>query len=62
MNSERIVSIHGSPRGRGNSATLAAHVEADAREAGAEVVPFFVHGMSILPCAACDECRGSLDA
>lgn len=54
-----VVSIHGSPRVNGNSAILAERVEAGAREAGAEVIPFTLHSMDIHACSACDGCRGS---
>ncbi len=59
---QKIVSIHGSPRKNGNSALLAEQVEAGAREAGAQVVSFYLHGMDIRPCSACDACRGSIEA
>jgi len=52
-----IVSIHGSPRERGNSALLAEQIEAGAREAGARVTSFYLHGMNIRPCSACDACQ-----
>lgn len=57
-----IVSIHGSPRERGNSALLAEQIEVGAREAGAGLLPFYLHGMDIQPCSACDACQGSAEA
>lgn len=47
----------GSPRKRGNSSTLAAQVAAGAKAGGAEVETFYLHGMNIKPCTACDGCR-----
>lgn len=52
-----IVILKGSPRARGNSAALAEQVAAGAREAGAEVESFFLHGMDIHPCRGCDSCK-----
>ncbi len=62
MTKKRLVSIHGSPRQTGNSTTLAAQIEDGARAMGADVVSYYIHGMSIRPCAACDGCRESTDA
>jgi multimeric flavodoxin WrbA len=47
----------GSPRKKGNSATLAEQVAAGARSAGADVETFFLHNLNIKPCTACDGCR-----
>lgn len=47
----------GSPRKKGNSATLAKQVAAGARAAGARVETFFLHDLDIKPCTACDACR-----
>jgi len=51
----------GSPRKDGNSATLAKQVAAGAEAAGAEVESFYLHGMNIHPCTACDACREERD-
>lgn len=59
---QKIVSIHGSPRKNGNSALLAAEIQAGASDAGAQVVSFHLQGMDIRPCTACDACRGSVEA
>ncbi len=58
MGTKRIVIVKGSPRKSGNSATLAEQVEKGAREAGAQVESFYLHGMDISPCDACDVCHG----
>jgi multimeric flavodoxin WrbA len=58
MASTRIVILKGSPRKNGNSALLADQVAAGAKEAGAEVESFYLHGMDIQPCDACDSCQG----
>jgi multimeric flavodoxin WrbA len=47
----------GSPRKRGNSATLAKQVAAGAGSVGGNVETFFLHELNINPCAACDSCR-----
>ena len=53
----RIVVAMGSPRKGGNSTALAEQVVAGAEAAGAEVESFYLHGMGIAPCTACDVCR-----
>ncbi len=58
MSGRQIVIIKGSPRENGNSAVLADQVEAGARAAGAQVESFYLHGMDIAPCDACDACHG----
>jgi len=47
----------GSPRKKGNSATLAKQVAAGAGSAGGNVETFFLHDLNIKPCSACDGCR-----
>ena len=59
MDARKIVVLLGSPREHGNSAALAEQVAAGARDGGAEVESFYLHGMDIQPCDACDACRGS---
>jgi multimeric flavodoxin WrbA len=54
---QKIVVIKGSPRKEGNSATLAKRVAKGAESAGASVEDFYLHGMNIQPCRACDSCR-----
>ena len=53
----KILIAVGSPRKRGNSSTLAAQVASGARAGGAQVETFYLHGMNIKPCTACDGCR-----
>lgn len=54
---KKILIAVGSPRKRGNSSTLAAQVASGAKAGGAQVETFYLHGMSIKPCTACDGCR-----
>lgn len=53
---KKVLIVLGSPRKNGNSATLAAKVAAGAKAAGAQVETFYLHGMDIRPCTACDAC------
>jgi multimeric flavodoxin WrbA len=55
--SKNIVILKSSPREKGNSAVLADQVTAGAKELGAQVNSFYLHGMDIHPCDGCDECR-----
>jgi len=57
MSSTEVVVVTGSPREKGNSATLAHRTAEGARSAGARVEVFYLHGMDIRPCDACDLCR-----
>ena len=57
----KIIILKASPRENGNSAILAEQVAAGAKEAGAEVESFYLHGMDIQPCDACDACQGVAD-
>jgi multimeric flavodoxin WrbA len=52
-----VIIAVGSPRKKGNSATLAKQVAAGARSAGGNVETFFLHDLNIKPCNACDACR-----
>ena len=54
----KIVILKGSPREKGNSATLAEQVAAGARAAGAQVESFYLHAMDIQACDACGMCQG----
>jgi multimeric flavodoxin WrbA len=53
----KVLILKGSPREKGNSATLADWAAAGAREAGAEVESVYLHGMDIRPCDGCDLCK-----
>ncbi len=57
MMSKQIVILKGSPRERGNSNVLADRVANGAKESGAQVESFYLHGMDIRPCDGCDFCR-----
>ena len=57
----KVVIVKGSPRRSGNSAILADQVAAGAEAAGATVESFYLHGMDIQPCDACDSCQGVAD-
>jgi multimeric flavodoxin WrbA len=57
---QRILVVIGSPRRKGNSASLAKQVAAGAREVGAKVEAVWLQGMNIRPCTACDACRKKL--
>jgi multimeric flavodoxin WrbA len=52
-----VLIFMGSPRRYGNSATLAQQVAQGADVAGADVECFYLHGMEIHPCTACDKCH-----
>lgn len=54
---KKVMIVLGSPRKRGNSATLARQVSDGARAAGARVETVFLHGLKISPCSACEGCR-----
>jgi multimeric flavodoxin WrbA len=58
---KKVMVAIGSPRKKGNSATLAKQVAAGAMAVGARVETFFLHHMNIKPCTACDACRKKKD-
>jgi multimeric flavodoxin WrbA len=51
-----VLILKGSPRERGNSATLAEKAAEGACAAGAQVESIYLHGLEIRPCDACDLC------
>jgi multimeric flavodoxin WrbA len=55
--SKQILILKGSPREKGNSATLADRAAAGARESGAQVESVYLHSLDIRPCDACDLCK-----
>ncbi len=57
-----VIAILGSPRRKGNSATLAENVISGAKSMGAMVDTYFLHGMDIEPCDACGICREDMNA
>jgi len=54
---KKVVILLGSPRKEGNSTILAGEIAAGAQAAGAEVKSFYLHGMKIAPCSACEACH-----
>lgn len=54
-----ILILNGSPREKGNSASLAEQLAIGAREAGAAVESVYLHGLDIRACDACDECAAT---
>jgi len=54
---KKVLVVMGSPRKNGNSTTLAKNVIAGAKNTGAEVANYYLHGMDIKPCDACEACR-----
>jgi multimeric flavodoxin WrbA len=54
---KNIIILKGSPREKGNSATLADRAADGARQAGANVESIYLHGLDIRPCDGCDLCR-----
>ncbi|HEY43758.1 MAG TPA: flavodoxin family protein [Anaerolineae bacterium] len=61
MVARKVVIVKGSPRKNGNSAILAGQAAAGAESAGAQVDVFYLHGMDIRPCDACDACHASVE-
>ena len=55
--SDNILIFCGSPRKEGNSAILAQQVAEGAQAAGAQVESYYLHGLEIQPCRACDACH-----
>lgn len=56
MSQKKILIVIGSPRKKGNSASLAHKTAEGARSAGAECEVVCLHEMNIKPCNACDYC------
>lgn len=56
MNS-KILIVLGSPRKKGNSATLAAKVSEGAIADGADVETLYLNGLNIKPCQGCEKCQ-----
>ena len=57
MKGKKVLIFMGSPRKKGNSALLARQVGDGLKAGGAGVESFYLHGMDIKPCSACDACR-----
>jgi multimeric flavodoxin WrbA len=56
MNS-KILIVLGSPRKKGNSATLAAKLAEGAIAHGADVETIYLNGLDIKPCQGCEKCQ-----
>jgi multimeric flavodoxin WrbA len=54
---KQILILKGSPRERGNSATLADRLATGAIAAGAQVESIYLHSLDIRACDACDLCK-----
>ncbi|MBU0513217.1 MAG: flavodoxin family protein [Proteobacteria bacterium] len=57
MDKKKVLVLLGSPRKKGNSATLAGRIAAGAEGAGAEVEMVYLHGLKISPCQSCYACH-----
>jgi multimeric flavodoxin WrbA len=54
---KQVLVILGSPRRKGNSATLADRISRGAKSTGAEVETLFLQDMKISPCRGCNSCQ-----
>ena len=57
MESQRIVALYGSPRRRGNTATLLKQAVAGAREAGAQVEEIVLRDLKMSACLEIYSCK-----
>jgi multimeric flavodoxin WrbA len=57
VNTVDVVIVLGSPRKNGNSIALVKQVEQGARDSGASVESFYLHGMDLQFCIGCSKCR-----
>lgn len=57
----KIVTLLGSPRTKGNSATIAAHFNQTAADLGAETKTFVLNEMTFRGCQACMACKEKVD-
>ncbi|MCP3891934.1 MAG: flavodoxin family protein [Desulfobulbaceae bacterium] len=55
--SAKILIVLGSPRKKGNSATLGAKVAEGAIAEGADVETIYLNGINIKPCQGCNKCQ-----
>jgi multimeric flavodoxin WrbA len=53
----KVLAVLGSPRKRGNSATLAAEIIKGAKSVRGKTETMYLHGMRISPCQACYACK-----
>jgi len=61
MTSKKVIIVLGSPRKNGNSSALAQKASEGIKSMGVEFESFYLHGMDIKPCAACDTCKKAID-
>jgi len=54
---KKVVILMGSPRRKGNTAALCERIARGAAGEGAEVDTYYLHGMKISPCSACEACH-----
>jgi multimeric flavodoxin WrbA len=54
---KKVVILMGSPRRKGNTAALAERIARGAADAGAQVDTYYLHGMKIAACGACEGCH-----
>jgi multimeric flavodoxin WrbA len=54
---KQVLVILGSPRKKGNSATLAAQISRGAKSTGAKVETLFLQNLKISPCRGCNTCQ-----
>ncbi len=54
---KQVLVILGSPRRKGNSATLATQISQGAKSAGADVETIFLQDLKISPCRSCYTCQ-----
>lgn len=57
MAGKKVIVVLGSPRKKGNSAALAERAMEGVRASGGEAESYFLQGMDIKACTACDYCR-----
>ena len=55
---KKVLILLGSPRKKGNTATLAQKCAEGVVTSGGEVEQIYLHGLSIKPCSHCDACKG----
>jgi multimeric flavodoxin WrbA len=60
MKQKKIIILQGSPRKNGNCAALTEKLREGAAEKNASVEEFYLQGMDIKTCSACDACRKDL--
>jgi len=54
---KKVVILMGSPRRKGNTAALTERIARAAADQGAQVDTYYLHGMKIAPCSACEACH-----